>query len=141
MRNCLERAISICLDWQSVVRGWKSWHVTRGYSLVGGNWPSSLRVTFTAFTILHCTRLPYGTKGGCERDRVSHPFCTHWRRITLKYFSSNVKILLETSECICQDVRIIWIFYPYLKCATEVEINIENRRHVSWNFNDFNFDL
>lgn len=26
-------------------------------------------------------------------------------------------------------------------CNTEVEINIENRRHVSWNFNDFNFDL
>lgn len=26
-------------------------------------------------------------------------------------------------------------------CNTEVEINIENRRHVSWNFNDFNFDI
>lgn len=79
MRNRLERAIRIRSDWQSVVRGWKSWHVTRGYSLTGGSWPCTtgpllfeLPLLRLLFSIVH----DYHTgpcKGGCERNRVSHP--------------------------------------------------------------------
>ena len=85
-----ERSGSACSGWQSdgstgvkIVARDPRVFAYRGKSRVLYHRPSSLRVTFTAFTILHCARLPYGTVQRRLRERSresSVPSRPHWRR-------------------------------------------------------------